>query len=175
MIKTGKTSESPSLSTQSFYSTDLYPAFQPLFTPEAITVLNNKTYNTVHQYNLQIGRFDFSTLEPLLSNLKIKSAYGIGGNFVRKFALTNYFGYTTTEDKLAAATVDLIGKINDMASNKHIIATMTPLSVIELANAAPPHKRFVVVSYLAIDQAHQAIVESTYPTFKEGTMPLEFI
>jgi hypothetical protein len=67
--------------------------------------------------------------------------------------------------------MNLVNFINDLASKNLIRGILTPLMSLELVGG-----KIVIVSYIAVDQPNEALVQSLYGTleFKEGGIPPEF-
>ena len=158
---------------------DLYPSFKHLFNRDAIEILKTQSYGMIHVYNEIIDeRAHAHDLIDLLSLLKIESAtpnpcYSF---FVRKVACVKCFGICCNNNQIVHSIHKMISAINDMASNKQFIASLSNLGMIELFSEDPNNKKFVVFSYIAIREEHQDDVNKNYGylQFKEGGMPQEF-
>lgn len=163
---------------QEFKALDLAPIFDQFFTPEAKNIIqNHRTNDIIHQWNRVISDNKYLGTEAcalgyLLDRLDLKNYADFQQcNYVRDISRVEYFGYTCDRVDLVDAALSLVSFFNDLASRNLIRAVMTPLLSIELVDG-----RCVVVSYVAIDQPNEALVQSTYGhlIFKEGGIPSEF-
>jgi len=176
----------PPLSTTSsinhaIHTSELSEVFSFMFNDDAKQVFANKTYNLTHQYDIITSPLCnlYNTIE-LLALLDIKSAnYNPCENLVvHTVSPVKYFGITCSSQDLDKARNKLIDAINDMASNKWLIASLYNLGTIELASDPldPTTKRYIVFSYLAPYDEHIASVDAAYGwlQFQEGSIPPEF-
>lgn len=166
------------LSTPKMSALDLVPIFHDQFTPEAQNVLlNQKTTNLIVQWNRQVGTSSISgpeayKLADFLEKFKIKSYSDLqSSNYVREYSKVSFYGQTVERSRLVDATMVLVNFINDLASKNLIRAVLAPLMSIELADG-----RFAIVSYIAVDQPNEPLVQSMYGSlsFAEGSVPPEF-
>ena len=159
-------------------SIDLQPILDSYYSSDAQNILNNnRTQSLIHQWNRQVGNGLFEgkhvgQLGIVLGKLGIKSYKDLFiSNFIPEVSMVSFFGYTTKRSKLIDASLSLINFFNDLASKNLIRAVLNPLTAIELADG-----RFAVISYIAVDQPNEALVQSMYGhlEFKEGGLPPEF-
>ena len=175
------TTTSDALTSHPFINTvDLYPSFKPLYTSEAIKVLNTQTRNMIHQrvesnhpWSHLYGLIELAAL------LGIKSAEHNPCEkfFDRKLDIVMCFGYTCFPHQVGVVANDIVQHTNDMASNKLITASLYNLGMFELGKLDPNDPdRVVVFSYLAVPTEHEDYVKQTYSfmQFPEGGMPPEF-
>jgi hypothetical protein len=163
---------------QEFKAVDLVPIMTPYFNAAAQNVLQNQKCNsTLVQWNRQVSNSKYEgpqayALGEFLGKLKIKSNEDLfQSNYVREVSQVKYYGHCTTPDRLADAALVMVGMINDLATKGLIRAVLAPLMSIELVGG-----KVVVVSYIAIDQPNEALVQSMYGSlsFQEGGIPPEF-
>lgn len=160
-------------------SKDLTSTVYSLFNAEAQNLIqNHKTTSLIHQWNRQTGNSQFEgdvahSLGKLLEKLNIKSFADLfASNYVREVSKVQYFGHIAELNKVGAAAISMVNFFNDLASKGLIRAVLTPLTSVELVGG-----KIVLVSYVAIDQQNEAVVQSIYGSmqFIEGGLPPEFV
>lgn len=158
---------------------DLAPIVDQLYNADAKDVIKNKkTTHLVHQWNRQINNNKYEgeqahALAKLLEKFNIKSSDDLKvSNYIRDCSKVQFFGHTTDRTKVGEVAVHMVNFFNDLASKGLIRAVLAPLTSVELVDG-----RIILVSYIAIDQPNEAIVQSIYGSmqFQEGTLPPEFI
>jgi hypothetical protein len=163
---------------QEFKTINLVPIMNSYFNVEAMNAIVNKKINSlVVQWNRQVGNNKFEGTEAhsvgnLLNKFRIRSYEDLlVSNYIREHSIVRYYGLTTTFDRVATATLVLVDFINDLASKNLIRGILTPLIALELVDG-----KFAIVSYIAVDQSNEALVQSMYGSleFKEGAIPSEF-
>lgn len=182
MIQTNKISEPAQLNNEQFITADLQPLFFQYFTQEALYLISKRTFGTIHQYNRyhKWGSDHNEKLTNLLQKLELKNHSLFESQYTREIAKVLYFGISTTEDRVAEAAIKMVNVINDLARDKHALATLTPLTSIQFntfdsVGNIVPGKKFAVLSYLAIDPQYESLVQSKYADFlfQEGSIPPE--
>lgn len=164
--------------TQIHTALDLAPVVGNMFNTEAKDIIiNHKTDSLLHQWNRQLNDCKFESkqaysLGEFLGKLKIASHSDLfASNYVRECSQVKFFGVTAERDRVGEATIHMVSFFNDLASKGLIRAVLAPLTSIELVDG-----KIVIVSYIAIDQPNEAIVQSLYKQieFLEGGLPPEF-
>lgn len=114
---------------------EMYPYCDEFLTDTAKEALNHKTIHLVHQYN------------KLLST----DPSGIS-TYVRECALVRYLGFSCHISEAGEAIQILCSKLNDLAEQGFIIATLKPMLVIPYVQIAPVpwDDSCAVMSYVAI-------------------------
>lgn len=166
------------LSPQELKCIDLYPLMSQYFNTEAQNIIqNHKTSSTLVQWNKQVGNSKYEgehvqRLGTFLNKIQINTWEDLFvSNYVREVSQVKYYGHTVERHKVAEAALSLINFFNDLASKGLIRAVLTPLMSLELVGG-----KIVIVSYLAVDQPNEALVQSMYGAleFREGGLPPEF-
>lgn len=157
---------------------DLVPLFTPHFTQAGLDAIKNqRVQTTLVQWNRQVGNSKYegehaASLGKLLGKLKIKSYEDLfASNYVREVSQVKYYGQTVEPSKVADAALVMVNFINDLASKNLIRGILAPLTALELVGG-----KIVIVSYIAVDQPNEALVQSMYGNleFKEGAVPPEY-
>jgi hypothetical protein len=144
------------------------------FTDKAGKALHNKVVSLVHQRNEEVGH---NGLADLLAKLEITSAKcAIKENKVgwRRVAdLVMFFGATCCIDEIPLGIEKLVVAINDLAERGYVTGAMMPLGIITLGQTTPFEPRYIVTSYLAINDKGQKYLEKHHTSllFPEGGMP----
>jgi len=152
---------------------DIYPAMRSCFSDEAGKALHNRAKTTLYQWDEVKGH---EGLASLLHKLQFKTGHNAYACY-RRVAPCFYFGGACEGQYIEKVAMKLIDMINDLASKKYILATLAPLSIIQMALTGPLDKqKYVIVSYLHLDQVGEAYVKATYPhlCMEEGAYPKEF-
>lgn len=141
--------------------------------------MSTKAIQAVHQYNEKTGNSTLYDVTELLAKLGLKSAQDnpFDGNYTRKYALLQCFGFRCELTDVDEAAKKLITVINDMAANKWIKASLYNIGKIDLNGVdGLPNGECMIVSYLAIPSEFEANVKSTYGwvQFPEGGIPPRF-
>lgn len=158
-----------------------YLTYSHLFNDEAKEVFKTKAISNIHQYDVPIDeRYVLYGLIELASLLGVQAAdlNPCVNMFQRRLAKVRFFGFLCEPKDLDEARVKLINIINDMASNKWLIASLYNLGTMELANDPlnPSAKKILVFSYLAVKPEFDGFVDRAYSfaEFTEGGLPPEF-
>lgn len=178
LIATNQISEPAILSIPEFEVTDLYPVMYQHFNVEAIKALSVQTHNVIHQYNkFHPGEAPKYNLGNLLEKLSISDGSLLMNNtYTREAAKVLYFGFVASKDKVGEAALSLIAEINKLATTNAILASLSKLNLIKIYRMETDTYDYVIVSYLAIDQQYESLVQSQYShcMFEEGGLPPEF-
>lgn len=176
LIRMGKTIST--VAPQELRAMDLVPVVHNLYSQDSLNLINNnKTLSLLHQWNRQLpGSSPFEgtqayKLGEFVGRLGLKSYETLlVSNYIREVSKVQYFGLTASPNKVGEAAIKLVNFFNDLASKNLIRAVLAPLMSIELVGG-----NIVLVSYIAIDQPNEALVQSMYGhfQFKEGGIPPE--
>lgn len=163
---------------QEFKALDLVPIMSPYLNMEVQDLIKNKKcHTTIVQWNRKVGGSEYEGQEAyalglLLDKLKIRSYEDLlKSNIVRELSYVRYYGRCTTPDKVADVALLMTNMLNDLASKNLIRAVLAPLMSIQLVGG-----KVAIVSYIAVDQPNEALVQSMYGSlqFQEGAVPPEF-
>jgi hypothetical protein len=160
-------------------TTELGTAFINFFNAEAQEILKNQCDSLIYQYNEVVndGAYLYNTIE-LLRLLKVTKDNPATNSYIRKAAAVNFFGVTCKVNEVVPGIHKIVDAVNDMAKNKWLKASLYNLGMLELASdpLTPSTKRFVIFSYLAVDDKYQQDVDKAYGhlKFAEGGIPSEF-
>lgn len=147
-----------------FISENQYQKYQNLFSPKVQQIFYNPHGGMVYEYN------------ELLPN----------GNYVRKFAIATFIGFTTTADSLQEAAEVVASKVNELERLGFLKGCLAPLISMEFAreilvdlsggktdNTYEGKTKIAIMSFIFVTDEGNDWLNKNVPhlIFKEGGVP----
>jgi len=152
------------LSVPQFKAIDLVPFVDSHLNVDAKDIIqNHKTFSVCHQWNEKTSDNKYegpeaNALGELLKKLQVDNYEALQvSNYTRKISLVRYYGVTTELARVGEAALKMVNMFNDLATKGLIRAVLAPFMLVELVGG-----KIVIVSYIAVDQPNEALVQSMY-------------
>lgn len=132
---------------------NVFPYCADFLTEKALAALHIKTNSLLHQYNLSFGN----------------------NQYMRHCAVVRFLGLSCDISEAGEVMQILCSKLNILAEQDFILATLTPLTIIVFAAASSPeyHDKCAVMSYVALTPKGEEYIKEhmAYLDTPEGAIP----